>query len=153
MENKTIIWLALYDCHIKEINADLIDILELHIDNETDEIIDKENEKLLENDDRDEFWLDWIFLAGMGLNIIINCSSDLGSRDMNQNYDWINDTRQWYSNIDLIEADSFVSRVSINGQKDEGNKLNTMDYETLNEKQKIVFNWIEFYYNSILKGH
>ena len=56
-------------------------------------------------------------------------------------------------NIDLIEANSFVSRVSINGQKDEGNKLNTMDYETLNEKQKIVFNWIEFYYNSILKGH
>ncbi len=28
-----------------------------------------------------------------------------------------------------------------------------MNYETLNEKQKMVFNQIESHYNSILKGH
>ena len=40
---------------------------------------------------------------------------------------------------------------SVNGQ---GNELitDTLDYETLNEKQKMVFRRIESHYNDMLKG-
>ena len=55
MKNRTITWSALYDRHIEEINADLIDILRSHIDNETDEIIDEEDEESLEDDNKDKF--------------------------------------------------------------------------------------------------
>jgi len=45
----------LYDHYIEEINADLIDILGSYIDNETDEIIDEEDEESLEDDNKDKF--------------------------------------------------------------------------------------------------
>ncbi len=48
-ENGTIAWLTLYNNHIEEINANLIDLLESHIDDEEREINDKD--KLFEEDD------------------------------------------------------------------------------------------------------
>ncbi len=87
MKNRTITWSALYDRHIEEINADLIDILRSHIDNETDEIIDEKDKEPFEDNDGDEFWLDWMLLAGIGSNAIIDYSSDLGLWDMDQNHD------------------------------------------------------------------
>src|ERR1700722_12737331 len=83
-----------------------------------------------------------MLLAEMGPNAIIDCSSNLGSRDIDQNHDWINDARQRYSDTDLMEADNFVSRISTNWQRNEL-ITNTFDYETLNEKQKMVFRRIE----------
>src|SRR3954453_5373468 len=95
-----------------------------------------------------------MFLAEMGPNAVINCSSDLGSRDMNQNHNWINDARQQYSNADLVDANTFVRRMSGNfqGNGEEEDK-NIMDYQTLNEKQMIVFKRIESHYSDILAGH
>jgi len=52
----------------------------------------------------------------MGLNPSFNFSSNLGSRDMDQNHDWINDLRQRYSDMNLINIDTFLnidSRVNI----------------------------------------
>ena len=85
-------------------------------------------------------------------------NSDLGSRDMDWNHDWINDARQRCSNIDLsllMKADTFVKRISGNGQKsteEEGNGY-IADYSTLNDKQKIVFRRIESHYNDMFVGH
>jgi len=94
-----------------------------------------------------------MLLAGMGPNAVINSSSDLGSRDMDRNHDWINDARQRYSNADLVDADTFVSRISSNGQGNvEDNDEEIVDYQTLNEKQRIVFKRIECHYNNILAG-
>ena len=49
-----------------------------------------------------------------------------------------------------MEADTFVSRVSINEQE---NELipNNSDYQKLNEKQKVVFKRIESHYNNMLR--
>ena len=93
-----------------------------------------------------------MLLAEMGPNAIIDSSSDLGSQEMNQSHDWINNTRKRYSNTDLMEADTFVSRVSTDWQ---GNELvtETLDYQTLNEKQKLVFKRIESHYDDILKDN
>ena len=151
--NGTIAWSDLYDHHIEEINADPIDILGLPVDNEPDEMDDEEDEEPLQEDDYgEEFRLDWMLLAEMGPNAIIDSSSDLGSREMDRSHDWINDTRKRYSNTDLMEADTFVSRVSTDWQ---GNELvtETLDYQTLNEKQKLVFKRIESHYDDMLKDN
>jgi len=78
----------------------------------------------------------------MGSNAVISHSSDLRSRDIDWNHDWINDVRQRYFDTDLIEAGTFMNRVSGSGQRNaekEGNDDLIVDYETLNEKQKKVF--------------
>ncbi len=51
---------------------------------------DEEDEEPLEEDDYgEEFRLDWILLAEMGPNAIIE-----GSREMDRSHDWINDARK-----------------------------------------------------------
>jgi Ni2+-binding GTPase involved in maturation of urease and hydrogenase len=47
----------------------------------------------------------------------------------------------------------FVSRVSSNRQGNAEEEEESIDYQTLNEKQRIVFERIESHYNSILAGH
>ena len=89
----------------------------------------------------------------MGPNAIIDCDSDLGSRDMDRNHDWINDGRQRYSNTDLADVDTFVNQASgseqLNGEEEEKEDPN-LNYETLNEEQKRVFKRIERHYDDIL---
>ena len=91
-------------------------------------------------------------LVEIGPNVNIVCSSDLGSQDMNRNHNWINDIQQWYSSDDIEKACNFINEASIdaidNLEKDE-----SVNYENLNEKQKIIFNRIESHYNSILTGN
>ena len=126
--NRTIAWSDLYNYYIEEINADLIDILGLSVDNKPDEMDDEEDEEPLQEDDyREEFWLNWILLAEIGLNAIIDSFSDLGSQEMNWSHNWINDAKKQYSNTDLMETDTFMSRVSTDWQE---NKLvtETLDY-------------------------
>ncbi|PKY49021.1 hypothetical protein RhiirA4_464807 [Rhizophagus irregularis] len=83
-------------------------------DNEPNEIVDEKDEETLEDDDDDDV---------SSRNAIIDSPSDLGLRNMDRSYDWINEARQRYSNTDFLEADTFVSRVSINWQGN--NVLNT----------------------------
>ena len=81
-----------------------------------------------------------MFLAEMGPNAVVDCSSNLGTRDMDRNHDWINDIKQRYSNADLVGADTFVSRISEEGQGNVKRKReNIVNYQTLNENQRIVF--------------
>jgi ATP-dependent DNA helicase PIF1 len=135
-ENGTTAWSTLYNRYLEEINADPIDILGPPIDNEENEIIDEEDYELLEDDEQNEFRLDWMFLAEMGPNAVVDCSSDLGSRNMDRNHDWINDARQRYSNADLVDADTFVSRMSGNCQGNGEEENENVDYQTFNENQR-----------------
>ncbi|PKY60052.1 hypothetical protein RhiirA4_483313 [Rhizophagus irregularis] len=94
-ENSTISWLTLYSHHLEKINADPIVILGLSIYDAKSKIIDEEEEDL------------------MGPSSSFDCSSDLESQDMDRNHDWINDSRQWYSDVDLVNADIFrISRIN-----------------------------------------
>src|SRR4051812_40582485 len=94
-----------------------------------------------------------MFLAEMSSNAVINCSTDLEFCDMNWNYDWINDARQQYSNADLMDANTFVNKTSGNGQENTGEEKNeVINYQTLNEKQRMVFERIESHYNNVLAG-
>lgn len=78
----------MYSHHLEEINADPIDILESLIDDAESEIIDEKEEDLITDDDKQEgFWPDWMLLAEMGPSPYFDCSSDLGSWDMDRNYD------------------------------------------------------------------
>jgi hypothetical protein len=66
---------------------------------------------------------------------------------MDQNHNWINDLRERYT--DLVDIDTFLSRNPKIGEEE--NIL--MDYQTLNDNQKIVFEQIELHYHDTLEGH
>ncbi|EXX54638.1 hypothetical protein RirG_232710 [Rhizophagus irregularis DAOM 197198w] len=86
----------------------------------------------------------------MGLNPSFDCSFDLGSRNMDQNHNWINDPRQIYNDTDFRDIDTFISsdfRIST-----EEENL-TVDYQTLNDNQKKVFNRIKSHYYDVLVEH
>ncbi len=86
-----IVWSTLYDHFIEEISKDPSDLLGPAVDNE-EEIIAEEEELEEENeDDQDEYRPDWMILSKMGPNATIKHSSDLGSRDMDRNHDWLSD--------------------------------------------------------------
>ena len=87
----------------------------------------------------------------MGPNTNIKQSSELGTRDMDKNYDWINEDKQYYGNSELMEAITFLERISKNEgiEEDEDN----VDYTTLNEKQKQIFKRIESHYLNMTVGH
>jgi hypothetical protein len=147
--NGTITWSTLYNQFLEEINADPIDILGSPIDDE--QIIDEEEDESIEDDDeQDEFRPDWMVLAEMGPKPSFDSSSDLGLRDIDRNHDWINDPMQRYSDTDLTEIDTFVSRESrINAEKEKS----TVDYQSLNDNQKKIFKRIESHYQNVLAGH
>ena len=62
-------------------------------EDEEDELNDNESQEEIEDEEEEEFQFDWMQLAEMGPNTRILSSSDLGSRDMDQNHDWINDAK------------------------------------------------------------
>ncbi|PKK63115.1 hypothetical protein RhiirC2_789368 [Rhizophagus irregularis] len=149
-ENGTIAWSTLYSHHLEEINADPIDILGSPIDDAESEIIDeKEDDLITEGDDQEEYRFDWMLLAEMGPSPSFDCSSNLGSQDIDRNHDWINDPRQRYSDVDLADADTFINRISRIDDKEENI---IVDYQMLNNNQKILFRRIESHYHDALAG-
>ena len=87
-----------------------------------------------------------MLLAEIGPKPSFNYSSDLSFWDMDQNYDWINDLRQWYN--DLIDIDTFLSRNSKISEKSNV----SVDYQMLNDNQKMVFKRVESHYYDVLEG-
>ena len=85
-ENGSIAWSFLYEHYIEEINSGLTDLLGLPTDNEENGI-DEDDGELLEDDEEDEYQLDWMIFAEIGPNAVINSGCDLGSCDMDQNHD------------------------------------------------------------------
>ncbi|PKB92061.1 hypothetical protein RhiirA5_446217, partial [Rhizophagus irregularis] len=81
-----------------------------------DKLEDKcdDNEGQQEADEsRDDTRLDWMVLAEMGPNAIIDGSSDLGLRDVDRNNDWFGSVRRHYSNIESIDLNTFVQQSRI----------------------------------------
>ena len=87
----------------------------------------------------------------MVLNAIINSFSDLGFCDFDWNNDWFCGVRRPYLNIDSIDLTTFVQKSSI---EDDDSAVNSIvDYQTLNEKQIIIFRKIETHYNAIITNY
>jgi hypothetical protein len=98
-----------------------------------------------EDDEEEEFRYDWMHLAEMGPNANIVCSSDLGSRDIDRNYGWINDTQQQYTSDDIEKARDFVHEASNTDINDLENDDDSVDSK-LSESRRILefvdgFDW------------
>jgi len=128
-------------------------LLGLAIDNKEEISDEKTEDELIDDGDKEEFRYDWMRLAEMGPRTTITCSSDLESQDMDRNYDWINETQKRYSFDDIEKTRDFVNEASNNDTNDLGNDDDSVNYEDLNEQQKIIFTRIESHYNSILEGN
>jgi len=90
-------------------------------------------------------------LAEMGLNSRIECTTDLGIRDIDRNHDWINEGKQNYSVTDIAMAGNFVRQSSNNARDNQREKINDIiEYQSLNENQKKVFKKIKTHFNNIL---
>jgi ATP-dependent DNA helicase PIF1 len=156
-ENDTISWSTLYEHFSDVINNDPPDLLGLSVDNEK-EIAESEGDDLddIEEDINDEYRPDWMLLAEMGPNAIIDHSSDLGNRDIDRQHDWLNDGKQHYNDSDIINANSFLRQTIENEKSKDTIEANvnehdeTIDYETLNEKQEMIFERIKSHYQNIL---
>ena len=91
-----------------------------------------------------------MILSEMGPDTAIEVSSDLGSRDFDQDFDWIGDVRRRYPNLDL-SAD-FIQQARNIGL-DDNDRLDTtpvVDCQTLNVKQLMIFRRIESHYIELL---
>ncbi|RHZ79390.1 hypothetical protein Glove_147g5 [Diversispora epigaea] len=111
----------------------------------------KDQGEEIEDDDEIEFRFDWMLLAEMGPNAVIDSSCDLGTRDIDRNHRWIDDARQRYLNTDLVDVDTFLQQVPRNNQMEDENL--DIDYETLNEKQMVIFKRIKSHHRSVLTGY
>ena len=94
-----------------------------------------------------------MILAEMGPNATIERSSDLGNRDMDRNHDWLNDGKQHYDDSDLAGANNFLQQATEYERDNEGNDshfVDIVDYDSLNEKQQIIFKRIKSHYHNTL---
>ncbi|RHZ79386.1 hypothetical protein Glove_147g55 [Diversispora epigaea] len=148
-ENGTIDLSVLYNRHHEEISANPADLLRFTIENEEGDDDDQGEE--IEDDNEIEFQFDWMLLAEMGPNAVIDNSYDLGTRNIDRNHRWIDDARQRYLNTDLVDVDTFLQQVPRNNQMEDENL--DIDYETLNEKQMVVFKRIKSHYRSVLASY
>ncbi len=84
----------MYNNYNKEINTDPIDLLRSS-KNEKESKTNNEEKLFKEDDDeQNEYQLNWMLLSEIGPKPYFDCSSDLGFRDIDQNHDWINDPRK-----------------------------------------------------------
>ncbi|RIB10016.1 hypothetical protein C2G38_2207276 [Gigaspora rosea] len=124
----------------EKINLDGMDLLGPLVNKIVDEIIEEDSGKEIE-DEKEELQLDWMQLAGMGPNAIINCFSEFGSCNIDINFDWVNNAKKHYSNNELTDVDTFLYRTSSSSRLEGSSNVitDTVNYLTLNKKQKQVF--------------
>ena len=121
------------------------------VENEV-EINDEESLDEISEEEEEEFRFDWMHLAEMGPNVHIERDTNLGTRDLDRNYNWINDAQQQYSADNLAEACDFVHQASHNSRNDDIEDEDENMHQNLNEKQKIIFDRIEKHYNDTISG-
>ncbi|CAG8668017.1 15339_t:CDS:2 [Cetraspora pellucida] len=146
------ILLVLYNHYHEKINEDLVDLFGLPVNKQTETTDDEDDGELIKEDKQNESRFDWMLLAEMGPNSIIEDSCNLGSHNMDLNHRWVDDARQCYSYTDLVNIDTFIHQASSNTQI-EGNEISdtdSIDPNTLNENQMKVFKRIKSHHNSVL---
>src|SRR5438094_1043015 len=89
-----------------------------------------------------------MILSEMGPNVIIDTSSDLGLRDIDRNNNWFDDIMRLYPDIDSIDIPNFIQNFQSENLVSSENLI--VDFQTLNEKQMIIFKRFESHYNDIL---
>ena len=147
--NDTCSWLDLFDYHFAKIESDSADLLSSPTDNIEDELIGEEDEQEIDEDDEYEREIrsEWMLLAEMGPDTVIDKHSDLGSREMDRNHDWIGNFRRRHPNLNIEDVSTFLQQVREEDTTDAENSIiNTVDFQTLNDKQKIIFKQIEVHY-------
>src|SRR5688572_24311285 len=91
-----------------------------------------------------------MLLAEMGPNAIIEKYSDLGSREIDKNYNWVGDVRQRHPSTDFANVTTFLQQVRDENTLD-SESISSVDFETLNEKQKAIYNRIKEHYLAVIK--
>jgi len=79
------------------------------MDSIEDEFINEEDEQE-DNDDEyeKEIQSEWMLLAEIDPNTIIDNYSDLGSCEIDKNYDWVDDFRRRHLNLNLADVSTFL---------------------------------------------
>ncbi|CAG8698864.1 17737_t:CDS:2 [Rhizophagus irregularis] len=88
------------------------DILGSSVDKLEDKCDDDEGQQEVD-ESRDDTYPDWMVLAEMGPNAIIDSSSDLGLHDVDRNNNWFGGVRHRYPNIDSIDLNTFMQQSRI----------------------------------------
>ena len=137
-----------FDRNLAHIEGDLSDLLGSSVDNLEEEFDDDDDGQQKDDEHRDEFRPDWMILSEMGPNVIIDTSSDLGLRDIDRNNNWFDDIMRLYPDIDSIDIPNFIQNFWSENLVSSENLI--VDFQTLNEKQMIIFKRFESHYNDIL---
>ncbi len=91
-----------------------------------------------------------MILSEMRSDAIMN-SSGLGLRNIDQNYDWADDVRWCYPDINLADTFNFIQQaceVSIVNDKNATNRA--VNYQTLNANQMRIFKRIKSHYKTLI---
>ncbi|CAG8729438.1 11052_t:CDS:2, partial [Racocetra persica] len=114
-ENKTFSWKELYDRHLQEIESGPTDLLEPAM-----------------------------IIAETSPDTLMYDSLDLGLHSIDLSYNWARKSKERYPT--LMDANAFIQRACNENIEDYeiNNSIDTViDYDTLNEKQKIILDRIE----------
>lgn len=98
------------------------------------EISDDEDEQEDEQEDEHEREIraEWMLLAEMGPNTAIDNYSDLGSREMDRNYDWAGEFRRQHPNINIADVTNFLQQSRKDDNIEAENPIvNMVDIQTL----------------------
>ena len=92
-----------------------------------------------------------MILSEIKLGVTMKISSNLGLRNIDQDYDWFSDVRHNYLDFDLSDIFNFIQQ-AYNISLDDKNLDITyvIDCQILNDKQLIIFCQIESYYVNLL---
>ena len=95
-----------------------------------------------------------MILSEMRPDTIMANSSDLGSREIDQNYDWIGEVRLRYPDLNLADTANFIQQNRELGElgiTDDENTANcAVNWQSLNANQMRIFKRIESHYESLL---
>ncbi|CAG8720815.1 17502_t:CDS:1 [Cetraspora pellucida] len=152
--NNTTAWSDLFEHYISEINNDPVNLLGPLIYNIEDEFSDEEDEQQEDSEYENEIRSEWMLLSEMGPNTIIDNYSDLGSRAIDKNHDWVGDTRRRHPNLNIEDVLTSLQRVRNEETMDfENITTDILDFRTLNEKQMEIFKRIEAHYIAATVDH
>ncbi len=151
-EDNTLSWSDLFNQHRETIEAEA-DLLGPPVNNLNNESVDEESDLDQEElDDEDQIRPDWMVLSEMRPGADVDISSDLGTCDIDQNYDWFSDVRRSYPNLNLSDISNFIQQARNIGLDDDErlDTTYTVDCQKLNDKQLTIFCRIESHYVDLL---
>ncbi len=92
-----------------------------------------------------------MYLAEIGSNSIIDHHSNLGSRKIDLNHDWVGNARQYHPNLKIADVTTFLQQARNENTIDAENLItDIVDPQTLNKKQMLIFKRIELHYNAMI---